>query len=370
MKHVQIFKSFQDVAPQFWQSLLPQSSPFLKYDFLLALERSGCSAPEKGWAPLILYSPEHEALLFTFLKDHSYGEYIFDWEWAWAYQRLGMDYYPKLTSMIPFTPVTITHFLMREFDERKALFLLQRLDDFFMRNSLSSSHFLFTKEEEKQSFLSSGYLWRESMQYHFFNEDYENFEGFLAALKSRKAKSIRKERIFPGIEIRSYTKDELTSNHARQMYQFYLSTINLKNSIDYLNEEFFKIVFDTLKDNILYVEASSNDLPMAGSLFFYDKETLYGRYWGSNSYVENLHFELCYYQGIDFCLKHRLKKFEAGAQGEHKIPRGFRPVPTYSAHKMKDQRLHEAIENYISEERTYLRQAKEKLSKDLPFKQE
>lgn len=237
-----------------------------------------------------------------------------------------------------------------------------------MKGDFSSSHFLFLSPEEIKVFQSQNYMIRESIQYHFFNLDYKNFEDFLVSLKNKKAKTIRNERFYPQLSIKQYTGDELTEVHAKRMYQFYMSTIVNKNSHDYLNESFFKLIFKNLKNRILYIEASESDAPIAGSLFFYDHEKLYGRYWGSSSYVENLHFELCYYQGIDFCIKKNLKVFEAGAQGEHKITRGFKPVRTYSAHKIKHPGFRQAIFDFIEAEKKQVEYSIAKLSEYLPFK--
>ncbi|MBC7428011.1 MAG: N-acetyltransferase, partial [Bacteriovorax sp.] len=285
-----------------------------------------------------------------------------------AYQKYGIPYYPKLTSMIPFTPVTTQHFLLKKFNTQKAIALLRKHDDYFMSEDFSSSHFLFLTEEEIPVFQSQDYMIRESMQYHFFNDSYKKFDDFLSTLKGKKAKTIRHERFLPQLEIKRYTGDQLTEEHAKRMYQFYISTIVNKNSYDYLNKDFFTLIFKNLKENILYVEASIEGVSVAGSLFFYDHEKLYGRYWGSNSYVENLHFELCYYQGIDFCIEKELKVFEAGAQGEHKIARGFRPVRTHSAHKIKHPGFKTAIADFIETEKKQIAHSITQLAEHLPFK--
>lgn len=356
------------ISKHTWDLIKPQTNPFLRYEFFEALLTSGCVGPEAGWTPVTFLNTGGDAGFYTFSKTHSYGEYIFDWGWAEAYGRHGIAYYPKLTSMIPFTPVTTSHFLMPTFDAAKARELLNQYESFFLKEPFSSSHFLFLGPEEKDFFAAEGYLIRESMQYHFFNEGYLDFPHFLTHLKSRKAKQLRSERLHEGLTITQYTKDELTPEHGERMYQFYLSTIENKNSYDYLNGKFFRKIFQTMKDNILYVEATKDGDAVAGALFFYDEEKLYGRYWGSKAYFEKLHFELCYYQGIDFCLRHKLKVFEAGAQGQHKIARGFRPVKTYSAHKIKHPDFKKAIEDFIESEKLQITLAVEEYSKSLPFK--
>lgn len=356
------------ISKEAWENIRPRLNPFLKYDFFEALSLSGCIGPESGWVPKVLTTDDQSAGIFSFAKSHSYGEYIFDWGWADAFNKYGIAYYPKLTSMVPFTPVTTPHFLMPEFNLEKALELLAKYEAFYLTEEFSSSHFLFLSPEEISFFESQGYLIRESIQFHFINEGYESFEHFLAALKGRKAKQIRQERQHPKLKISCYTRDQLTTQHGERMYQFYISTIEGKNSFDYLNEAFFKNIFSSMKENILYVEATSDDSPVAGALFFYDSETLYGRYWGADSFYQKLHFELCYYQGIDFCLKNGLKKFEAGAQGPHKIARGFRPSRVYSAHKIKHPGFQQAIEQFIQTEKLQVNLALNEYAKALPFK--
>lgn len=354
------------ISSEEWNALKPKSNPFLQYAFIQALTESGSIGGTTGWTPI--YFKDEKGILFSFIKEHSYGEYIFDWEWARAYQSYNRQYYPKLTSLLPFTPVTTTHFIMPEFDPAAAKKLLDGYHDFYLKNGLSSSHFLFLPEQEIEFFRSQSYLIRESIQYHFFNDGYEDFEHFLIHLKTKKAKNLKKERDLPGISIKRIVGDDLTEAHAKEMYQFYLSTIDHKNSIDYLNEKFFVLIFERMKESILYVQASLEGKTIAGSLFFYDSEKLYGRYWGSNTFIQFLHFELCYYQGIEFCLERKLKVFEAGAQGEHKIARGFKPIRTYSAHSIKDKDFAPAIARFIEQEKVHIKNAIYDLSLQLPFK--
>lgn len=355
------------INEKIWKKNQPSANPFLNFQFINALIQSGSIGPNTGWSPCIIQKDE-VGILINFIKTHSYGEYIFDWGWAEAYQKHGIPYYPKLTSMIPFTPVTTPHFIQKEFNEEKANLLLKEHDDFFMKGEFSSSHFLFLPDNEINLFKKNDYLIRESIQYHFFNPHYKNFDDFLSSLKTKKAKNIKNERNFTDVIIKQYTGAELSLLHAKRMYQFYISTIVNKNSYDYLNESFFEFIFLNLKENILYVEASSGKNIIAGSLFFYDHEKLYGRYWGATAHVPNLHFELCYYQGIDFCIKNSLLVFEAGAQGEHKIARGFRPVRTYSAHKIKHPGFKTAIADFIENEKKHVELSIQQLSDYLPFK--
>lgn len=304
-----------------------------------------------------------EARLSTFSKTHSYGEYIFDWAWAQAYERSGLPYYPKLTSMVPFTPATAAHFWGSTNDWPA---LLSQHDELLREHS--SAHFLFTTPEEQRFLGESGYLLRDSFQYHFINEGDADFTQFLSRLKAKKAKHIRLEREFPTLKIERLTGAQLTSEHAREMYSFYRATLEEKQAIAYLTPAFFEMLFATLPDNVLYVRASEGEQLIAGALFYYDEHRLYGRYWGCHAHVPNLHFELCYYQGIDFCLVKRLEVFEAGAQGEHKIQRGFRPVLTTSAHKITHPGFAKAIEAFVVKEREGVRETMSELSQLLPFK--
>lgn len=356
------------ISKEKWESFYPGENPFLTWEFFSALSESGCLGEGTRWDLVTFFSQDNKSCLYTFIKDHSYGEFIFDWSWARAYETYGIPYYPKLTSMVPYTPVTTQHFLMKEFDEKKAQELLTLHEEYYESSGLSSAHFLFITQKEISLFETKDYLIRESIQYHFFNENYENFESFLGQLKSRKAKQIRSERRMDNIVIKRITGEGLTEEHALRMYKYYISTIAEKNSFDYLNESFFKIIFKTMKDKILFVEAYEDNKPIAGALYFYDQKKLYGRYWGSFKYVPHLHFELCYYQGIDFTIENKLSLFEAGAQGEHKIARGFRPVRMYSAHKLRHPAFHEAVKTFIAEEKKQLSLLISELSEGLPFR--
>ncbi len=354
------------IAKAQWDNIRPKHNPFLDFQFLDALTKSGSVSAGTGWQPQF-FEGENCGLL-TFIKTHSYGEYIFDWGWAEAYERHGIPYYPKLTSMVPFTPVTTKHFLMNSFNESKADELLKKHDVYFNDHALSSAHFLFLEKEELEVFTQNKYIIRESIQYHFFNDGFKDFEEFLKTLKTKKAKNLRNERKFENLKIEQYSGSKLEAQHAKRMYRFYISTILNKNSFDYLNESFFVMIFEKMKDQLLYIEASQDGIPIAGSLFLFDEEKIYGRYWGSTQFVENLHFELCYYQGIDFCIKNKLSVFEAGAQGEQKIARGFQPIRTYSAHKIKHSAFQAAINDFILREKKQVEASILKLSEYLPFR--
>lgn len=345
-----------------WERLEQEVSPFLSYAFFHSLEKSGSIGARAGWEPLY-FEGQEKSLLYSFIKNHSYGEYIFDWDWANFYHDQNVPYYPKLTSMIPFTSATAPHFI-----GGPSIALMKEYEAFYLENYFSSSHFLFLTADELSFYQSFDYILRESFQYHFVNDDYQSFDDFLIKLKKRKAKQIKKEREFSdGIEINKYSGSALTAEHGREMFHFYLSTISNKQAIPYLNESFFEGIFESLKENIYYVQAKREGRPIAGALYFFSSQRLYGRYWGSFEEIPNLHFELCCYQGIDFCIEKKLLVFEAGAQGEHKIARGFRPVKTYSAHKFKNPNFHKVINKYIEKEKMHLDLLLPYLSERLPF---
>lgn len=344
------------------------TTPFNDYEFLLGLELTGCVGEESGWSPSYFGNDSDECFMYNYSKSHSYGEYIFDWGWADAYHRYGKPYYPKFTSMIPFTPVTVDHFLMANFDPNLAQDLLADFQNQFLKSKEQSSHFLFLTNRELPVFDSQNYLIRESFQYHFENKEYSDFSDFLDCLKSRKVKQIAKERSsLKEVQFRHFTGSNLLEEHAIQMYSFYLSTIRSKGAIAYLKESFFKYLFKVLKNNIIYVQASHEGESCAGSFFLFDKERLYGRYWGANKYIKNLHFELCYYQGIEILIEKKLKVFEAGAQGEHKIARGFIPRRTYSAHFMKGDEFQQAIARFITQEKESISEMISHLNTYLPY---
>jgi len=327
--------------------------------FWNALKDSGSVDESRGMQLIELNAGNSK--LITFSKNHSYGEYIFDWGWADAYERSGIPYYPKLTSMVPFTPATAPHFWGNTNDWPE---LLRKHDELLPRHS--SAHFLFTTKEEQMFLTENNYIPRLSFQYHFFNENYSSFDDFLGKLKNKKAKNIREERRFPNFEIERLTGSELKESHAEEMYNFYLMTLSEKKGIPYLTKDFFHQLIRDLPNNILYVRAGN----IAGAFFYYDDKTLYGRYWGSRDFIPNLHFELCYYQGIEFAIEKKISVFEAGAQGEHKIARGFRPIITTSAHKINHPLFAQAIADFIKNESQEVLRIIEELSKLLPFLKE
>lgn len=340
------------------------SNPFTSPQFLKALQEGECTGGNSGWDPVFIHREQSWIPLYA--KNHSYGEYIFDWEWADAYRRHGLAYYPKLVSMAPVSPVIVRHLLNCEPGEESPL--LAQFNEFYESGPYSSAHFLFLDPSEIALFEQSPFMLRHSFQYHFVNDNYANFDQFLDTLKGRRSRQIRKERLIDGISIERRTGADLLPEHAIEMHGFYESTILEKGAIAYLSQTFFVSLFENMKDNVLYVRAMKEGTCVAGALFLYGAERLYGRYWGAREYVHNLHFELCYYQGIDFCIEKKLKVFEAGAQGEHKIQRGFRPVIIHSAHLIKHPEFRKAIDSYIQREKMGVEQIVSRLRESLPFK--
>jgi len=356
------FDSIKDIDQKLWDSLNTSNNPFTSYSFFLALEVSESIGNKSGWLPKYFLSDKCAS--YIFIKSHSYGEYIFDWSWAQAYETHGINYYPKLTSMAPFSPVSVPHFL-GQFDQD----ILDATHSFYEKYNFTSIHYLFLEDNELKRFKDNNYPIRESFQYYFKNNNYSSFDDLLKELKSKKKKQILKERsISKDVKISLFTNEELNIDQAKRMFSFYQNTIAHKGSIQYLTEDFFIQLFKHLKSSILYIEASLNDTPVAGSLFLYSENKLFGRYWGCNTQIKNLHFELCYYRGIDFCISNKINNFEAGAQGEHKIKRGFRPTKVYSAHKIKDPNFHVAIQRYIDQETQMNRNNIDFLKSLLPFK--
>ena len=362
---VDLLSSIDHVDEASWRELEPPDFPFFDFEFLRALESSRCVGDATGWSPVYLvYRDDLGRMLGAlclYLKTDSYGEYIFDWEWARAYQRHGLPYYPKLVAAVPFTPATGPKLLVnrclsepgRRTVTRALLAAAQRLGG---ERRVSSSHALFLPKEELDEFVERGFVVRHSLQFHWRNRGYGTFSDYLDALVSKRRRQIVRERrqlADEGLKIERLTGDALSSEHASTMYRFYLGTLDRKWGMPYLTGAFFTEVFRTMRDRILLVLARDEKTgrPIAGALNFLKGRTLYGRYWGATEDRRNLHFELCYYQAIDFAIERGLWLFEAGAQGEHKLARGFLPSRTYSAHAIRHPGFRHAIERYISEEK-------------------
>ncbi|MCM8528134.1 MAG: GNAT family N-acetyltransferase [Lentisphaeraceae bacterium] len=354
---VKLFHSSLEIPEKNWKSLEPNNFPFASYSFLSSLESSQSLGKRTGWYPLIFTVWDNKSLIAAsvlYLRTNSYGEYIFDWAWAEAWQRYGLSYYPKLTAAVPFTPATGPKILCNENSDKEGIstLILDEVKTFMEKEKASTIHFLFISEDEISLFKKAGYEIRKSYQFHWKNRDYSDFNDFLMALKQKKRKEIRRERkllLSENLKIKQIKEDDIP-DYADFMYELYLSTIDKKWSSDYLTKEFFTQVFNSMKNEIVLFVAFKNDSPIAATLNFHKGDTLFGRYWGCIEEIPNLHFELCYYLPIEYCIKNKLRLFEAGAQGEHKIQRGFIPSYTYSAHFIPKHELGEAVKSYIHRE--------------------
>ena len=352
-------------------------NPFISYEFLYALEASGSTKIKNGWGGAhILLEDEAENLLAAcpaYLKSHSMGEYVFDQGWADAYSRAGGEYYPKLQISVPFTPATAPKLLAGDDDKAVDLkrMLASSIPELCARLGASSAHATFLTEEDKKIFLEAGFLERNDKQYHWFNENYGSFDDFLEALASRKRKLIRRERrdaLANGITIQCLTGSDIKTEHMEAFYTFYMDTGSRKWGRPYLTRAFFSIIQETMPDQILLIMAKREGQYIAGAINFIGGDVLYGRNWGCIENHPFLHFEVCYYQAIDFAIQKGLKKVEAGAQGEHKLARGYRPVTTYSAHYIADPSFRQAVANYLQEERNYIAELQDTLSEQTPFR--
>lgn len=389
--------SVHDIGETQWQALWQNDRqadyPFVQFGFLSALEDSECTTLESGWQPKHLCAfetdPESKqevpvALWLGYLKTHSYGEYVFDWGWADAYERSGRQYYPKWLSAIPFTPATgprlaiAQHLDPNDVVEQMRGFLINHCHE----HQWSSWHCLFPRKETREQLNgdnqhSGGSLERLGCQFHWFNQDYDNFEDFLSSFNSRKRKSLKKERRGveqAGITLTRATGQDISSADWDLFYRFYHTTyLKRSGSTGYLNRDFFELLHQRCADQILMVKAEKpsdekDNNMIAAALYFFDNDTLYGRYWGCMEEVPGLHFEACYYQGIEFAIEKGLKRFDPGAQGEHKIQRGFTPTLTYSNHWLTEPMFYDAVADFLERETPSIKAYQKECSELLPFK--
>lgn len=351
--------------------------PFTTYRFLKALEDSGSVGGRSGWQPRYLVARADGQVIACapmYAKGHSQGEYIFDFNWAQAYENAGGAYYPKLQIAVPFTPATGRRFLTRQGYEAMGMSaLIQGAVQVASDNELSSLHVTFCTEAEALAGAEMGLMSRVGQQFHWVNRDYADFDGFLADLSSRKRKNIRRERAEAqgfGGQILALTGNDIQPEHWDAFWRFYQDTGNRKWGTPYLTRAFFDCAQDTLRDDMLLVLAMNDGEPVAGALNFIGRGTLFGRYWGSTEYYPSLHFELCYYQAIDYAIKNGLSRVEAGAQGEHKLARGYLPVATHSLHWIGDLAFRDAIARYLIAETRAVDEEIEVLTAYGPFKRD
>ncbi|WP_238858149.1 GNAT family N-acetyltransferase [Faunimonas pinastri] len=352
-------------------------NPFLSWDFLQALEEAGCVSARTGWQPSHLVMEDGAenvvGVMPCYVKSHSQGEYVFDWGWADAFERAGGEYYPKLQVSVPFTPVTGRKFLIAPGGNpgQRRAGLASALVQLCDRYGASSAHLTFMPEGEWSFAGDLGFLQRTDQQFHWTDDGYGNFEGFLEALASRKRKGLRKERrdaLADGIEVEWVTGADLTEAHWDAFFRFYTDTGSRKWGRPYLNRRFFSLLGERMADRVLLILARREGRYIAGALNLIGSDTLYGRYWGCTEHHPFLHFEVCYYQAIDYALANGLKRVEAGAQGEHKLARGYVPVATYSAHYIANAGFREAIDQYLTRERVHMEEERQLLAEHAPFR--
>ena len=351
-------------------------NPFISHDFLSSLELSGSVRNRAGWQPMHLVAEDGGTIVGVvpcYAKSHSQGEYVFDHGWADAYERAGGDYYPKLQVAVPFTPAQGRRLLVRPGQHADAVrdALADSLADICKRSNASSVHVTFLTEEEWRMLGSRNYLQRTHRQFHWINENYGTFDAFLAALSSRKRKTIRRERedaLSNGITIDWLTGSDLTESVWDTFFEFYMDTGSRKWGRPYLTRSFYSIVGEKMRDKILLVMAKRNGRYIAGAINFIGADALFGRHWGCTEQHAFLHFEVCYYQAMQFAIERKLARVEAGAGGEHKVTRGYMPTTTYSAHYIADPRLRRAIDDFLKHERAHVQAEIEEYAEAAPFR--
>ena len=377
---IRVEGSMADIAPKAWDACANPSTrpynPFLSHAFLNALETSESVSGRAGWLPRHLVLEEDGKVtgcMACYVKSHSQGEYVFDYGWADAYERAGGRYYPKLQVSVPFTPATGRRLLVEDGPEQDAreTALMSGAVELCRKAGASSVHWTFLTKGEYERLGTLGLLQRMDQQFHWLNDGYGSFDDFLAALSSRKRKNVKKERagaLCNGIEVEWVTGNDLTEAHWDAFYTFYMDTGSRKWGRPYLTRSFFSHVSDAMADDILLVIARRGGRIIAGALNFIGGDALYGRNWGCVEDHRFLHFELCYYQAIEFAIERGLKRVEAGAQGPHKLARGYVPVTTYSAHYIADPGLDQAVREYLIRERQYVEEEQQHLARHVPFK--
>ena len=342
-----------------WNALVGDSYPFLRHEFLLASEKTGCVSADNGWSPrhIGLFDDNNKLVgaMPLYEKTHSWGEFVFDWSWAQAYRQAGLDYYPKLVSTVPFTPAPSRRLFVS--DQELKPVLLQAALNYADKCDHSSLHVLFPREDELGILEEAGLKIRKDCQFHWHNHDYRSFDEFLATFSSKKRKKARRDRRHvteAGIRFRWLTGHDLDTAIWADVYQLISLTFLRRGSMPYFSFDFFVEVSRRMPDNILVVLAEQNRQPTAAAIFYVSDAVLYGRYWGSDSQYNALHFETCYYQGIDFCIANGKKIFQPGTQGEHKISRGFTPVSTWSAHWLARPEFFAAVAGYLETEERHV----------------
>jgi len=368
---IQVLDSLASVSAPEWDALAG-GHPLLRHAFLHALHESGSACADTGWAPCYLVLRKSGALraaMPLYLKSHSYGEYVFDWAWADAYQRHGLAYYPKLLCAVPFTPVTGSRLLAADAGDRNLL--AQAAVEFARESGVSSLHCLFPLADEADLLSAAGMMLRSTVQFHWRNEGFADFDDFLSRMNHDKRKKIRQERRRlreAGIRFRWVRGAEATAADWRFFVECYNRTYREHHSTPYLNLDFFERIAQSMPENLLLILATREDKPIAAAFNVFGREALYGRYWGTREFHSGLHFEACYYQAIEFCIANRIPAFEGGAQGEHKLARGLLPVQTASAHWLARPEFSDAVAQFLKRETRSIDHYVDELVEHSPFK--
>ena len=374
---VTVHDRISTIARDDWNQLAGTEYPFLRHEFLHLAEASGCVSPEHGWTPrhlTIESAGTLRAAMPFYQKSHSWGEFVFDWAWAQAYEQAGLSYYPKLISAVPFTPAPSHRLLLADRnDSDAAAALLQAAIDLARESDCSSIHIQFPSNDELPLFREAGFLLRKDCQFHWHNHDYEDFDAFLASFGSAKRKTAKRDRRRVqenGISFRRIRGANIDAETWSIVSSLISRTFLIRGAVPYFNEAFFRGISAEIPDGVLIVLAEKDSHTVAAAVFFESATTLYGRYWGSDAHYDALHFETCYYQGIDYCIEKGLQVFQPGTQGEHKISRGFSPVATWSAHWLAHPQFAHAIEHYLDEEAKHIDQYIDAVDLHSPYKRD
>ena len=373
--NIRILGSLNEVTAAQWDECAGKTNPFVSHAFLKTLEDSGTVHRDTGWLAqhiVIENQTNLVAVVPCYLKNHSYGEYVFDWAWANAYEKAGGHYYPKLQVAVPFSPVTGPRLLVREDQNKEKTqklltgVLLKLADE----HNVSSLHLTFTEKQEWEELGKLGLLQRQGQQFHWKNQNYSNFDEFLDSLNARKRKMIRKERAIANtnVDVRILTGEQIKSQHMDIFYNFYLNTIDSKWANAYLNNDFFHLLREKMSKDLVMVMAKHDNSYVAGALNLRGPNTLWGRNWGCAKRFKMLYFETCFYRSIEFAIENQISTVEAGAQGPHKISRGYLPNPTYSVHWIKDPGFRQAVSDFLNTERIGVENEMETLGNLSPFK--
>ncbi|MGH8041239.1 MAG: GNAT family N-acetyltransferase [Rudaea sp.] len=370
---IRFHSRLDEIEASAWNALLPDTNPFLQHAFLAGLEQHGCIDPQHGWLPqhLALYQGVNlVAAAPLYIKLNSHGEFVFDWNWAHAYAHNGLEYYPKLLCAVPYSPVTGPRLLIGNGSEELRGELVRAIRTEAERHGWSSAHLNFASAQDEKAFAGNDWLPRNDWQFHWHNAGWRDFDEFLAALTHKKRKNIRRERAqvaSAGVTCEVRHGDELDAGEWQALHDFYAATFDDKGNYPALTLQFFRHLGTKMPRNVVAVLCRRSRHMIAGALMLRSATTLYGRYWGYRELVPGLHFEACYYQGIDYCLRHGLHTFEPGAQGEHKIARGFLPTQTRSFHWIADPRFRDAIAHALARETAALREYRDELMTHSPY---